>query len=107
MSKISYQKIYEIVKLIPFGKVATYGQVAKLAGIPGQARQVGYALNRLDNNSVPWHRVINAKGEISTRSDSNFETLQHDLLVHEGIRFNGNGKISLNQFRWHPEIPPD
>ena len=102
MSKISYRKIYAIVKQIPCGKVATYGQVAKLAGIPGQARQVGYALNRLNDHSIPWHRVINARGEISSRSDSDYETLQQDLLAHEGIQFSVEGKISFNRYRWKP-----
>ena len=102
MRKCSYKKIYEIVSRIPPGKVATYGQVAKLAGIPGQARQVGYALSALNDSSVPWHRVINAKGEISLRSDSVYETLQRDLLEDENIQFTAEGKISLEAYRWEP-----
>lgn len=88
---------------IPYGHVATYGQIAKLAGIPGQARQVGYALSASRDNHIPWHRVINAKGEISPRSDSAFERLQRDLLEHEGVKFNNQGKTSLHLYSWNPD----
>ena len=97
-----YQKIYKVVQKIPSGRVATYGQVAKLAGIPGQARQVGYALSSVNDNAVPWHRVVNASGEISSRSDSAYETLQRDLLEHEGIEFSEQGKVSFDLYRWEP-----
>ena len=65
----TYDQIYAIVRQIPEGQVATYGQVAELAGLGGKARLVGYALYRVDMRSsdIPWHRVINAKGEISHR----------------------------------------
>ena len=69
MGSISYQRIYAVVRQIPEGRVATYGQVASLAGLAGQARQVGYALHALpDGTAVPWHRVVNASGGISLRS---------------------------------------
>jgi methylated-DNA-protein-cysteine methyltransferase related protein len=97
---VTYKKIYSIVLQIPYGRVATYGQIAKLAGIPGQARQVGYALSAVTDNHIPWHRVINAKGEVSPRSDSAFAILQHELLEHEGVKFNSQGKISLHLYRW-------
>jgi len=98
----TYKTIYKIVMQIPRGSVATYGQVAKLAGISGQARQVGYALNAITDNHIPWHRVINAKGEISPRSDSAFARLQRELLEHEGIKFSSQGKISLQLYGWKP-----
>ena len=65
----TYDQIYAVVRQIPEGQVATYGQVAELAGLGGKARLVGYALYRVDMRSsdIPWHRVINAKGEISHR----------------------------------------
>jgi methylated-DNA-protein-cysteine methyltransferase-like protein len=98
-----YEKIYSVVEQIPFGRVATYGQVARLSGIPGQARLVGYALNKLsDDRSVPWHRVINRLGKISLRRSS-FEDggLQKKILRSEGIRFNDQGFIDLKLYRWH------
>ena len=101
-NKTSYENIYKFIKQIPLGHIATYGQVAKLAGIPRQARQVGYALSALRNIEVPWHRVVNAKGEISQRSNSDYEKLQRTLLEEEGIVFNSDGKISLTSYRWIP-----
>lgn len=103
MSSLStYEMIYAIVKRIPRGRVATYGQIAKLANLGGHARQVGYALNALPTNMrVPWHRVINAKGEISTRKDPVCERRQRRLLEHEGIVFDERSRIAT-QFGWRP-----
>ena len=100
-----YPKIYEVVKLIPYGKVATYGQVADLAGLMGKPRVVGYALYRVTSTTdIPWHRVINAKGEVSRSSlrDGN-DDLQQLLLQEEGITFT-KGKIDLRQYRWQPDF---
>jgi len=100
-----YPQIYEVVKLIPYGKVATYGQVADLAGLMGKPRVVGYALYRVTTNSeIPWHRVINAKGEVSRSSlrDGN-DDLQQRLLQAEGIIFT-KGKLDLNRYRWKPDF---
>jgi len=97
-------RIYSVVSLIPTGYVTTYGQVAVLAGIPGQARQVGYALAALSgDHDVPWHRVINAKGEISLRTHGDDGNRQHALLEEEGLRFDSNGRIALSRFGWRPE----
>ena len=99
----TYSRIYRIVKQIPKGKVATYGQIAALAGIPGGARQVGYALHNLkDNNDVPWYRVINSKGQISQLPDPMSINLQNQLLLSEGIEFNDKGVITLSKFQWYP-----
>jgi methylated-DNA-protein-cysteine methyltransferase-like protein len=103
-SNNSYDRIYAIVRQIPTGKVATYGQVAELAGLAGKARLVGYALYQVDvqTTDVPWHRVINAKGEISyspLRRGGDY--FQRSLLEQEGIEFNSAGKINLHQYRWH------
>ncbi len=100
-----YPKIYDVVKLIPYGKVATYGQVAELAGLIGKPRVVGYALYRVTNqDEIPWHRVINAKGEVSRSSlrDGN-DDLQQFLLEEEGITFK-KGKLDLKYYRWKPEF---
>lgn len=102
MPSLNYQKIYNAVKRIPKGKVATYGQIAQLAGLPGHARQVGYALSHLDESDIPWHRVINAKGEISPRWHPDLENEQAQRLREEGINITPAGKISLNTYRWQP-----
>jgi alkylated DNA nucleotide flippase Atl1/ribonuclease BN (tRNA processing enzyme) len=97
-----YSRIYEIVNHIPQGKVATYGQIASLAGMPGHARQVGYALHALpDGSEVPWHRVINRKGQISLRSNLSATSLQRALLKSEGIMFDANEAIALEKYQWH------
>ncbi|HTX73133.1 MAG TPA: MGMT family protein [Rectinemataceae bacterium] len=99
----SYRSIYETVCRIPRGRVATYGQVARLAGIPGHARQVGYALHRLpDDSGLPWHRVINAAGRISLRSQDVGSARQRAMLEAEGVRFDREGRVSLRRFGWRP-----
>jgi methylated-DNA-protein-cysteine methyltransferase related protein len=103
---MSYQRIYRVVRRIPKGRVATYGQVASLAGLAGHARQVGYALHALAHGSVvPWHRVVNAAGRISTRATPGGELVQRILLEREGIRLDARGRVPLDQVRWHPRIP--
>jgi methylated-DNA-protein-cysteine methyltransferase-like protein len=104
----SYQKIYAIVQQIPYGQVATYGQVAELAGLPRRARLVGYALFRVaPEMDVPWHRVINAKGEISMspfREGNDY--LQRSLLEDEGVQFDQKGKVNLRRYLWQAEVAP-
>jgi methylated-DNA-protein-cysteine methyltransferase-like protein len=92
--------IYAAVRRIPRGRVATYGDVAAAAGLEGHARQVGYALHDLPSGSnVPWHRVINAKGEISVRSAGDSHELQRLLLEAEGVEFDLAGRVDLKRFR--------
>lgn len=99
--KVDYAAIYKIVRRIPRGRVATYGQIAELAGLEGHARQVGYALHSLPNGSdVPWHRVINSRGEISARSASDSHELQRLLLEAEGVEFDRAGRVALARFRF-------
>ncbi|MGH9364348.1 MAG: MGMT family protein [Thermoanaerobaculia bacterium] len=100
----SYERIYAVVSRIPRGRVATYGQVARLAGLTGQARLVGYALSALDDRSrIPWHRVVNARGQISARRDgSPAGTLQRLRLGRERVRFDVQSYIRLDLFRWRP-----
>lgn len=98
---VSYQRIYEVVRRIPRGRVATYGQVAALAGLPGHARQVGYALHALpDGTTVPWHRVVNASGGISARATPGAELVQQQLLADEGVELNARGRVVLQRVRW-------
>lgn len=100
-----YQRIYAVVQAIPMGRVATYGQVAAVAGLAGHARQVGYALHSLpEGTDVPWHRVINARGEVSPRSEEGWEHFQRHLLEEEGVCFNDNGRVDLSRFRWEPPL---
>lgn len=101
----NYNKIYAIVRQIPKGQLATYGQVADLANLFGRARLVGYALYRVDMRSsdIPWHRVINAKGEISYSTNRyGADHLQRTLLESEGIKFSSEGKINLRDYLWLP-----
>ncbi|MBN1426086.1 MGMT family protein [Candidatus Fermentibacteria bacterium] len=99
-----YDRIREVVRAIPPGRVATYGQIARLAGIGGHARQVGYALHSLPEGSdVPWHRVINARGEISLKGEPPWEHHQQHLLEEEGVRFDVRRRVSLRRFGWRPE----
>ena len=98
---MTYQRIYAVVRRIPRGRVATYGQVAELAGLPGHARQVGYALHALPAGSaVPWHRVINARGEVSRRSVPGPELSQRMRLEREGVGFDLRGRVDLRASGW-------
>jgi methylated-DNA-protein-cysteine methyltransferase related protein len=101
----SYQRIYAVVRRIPEGRVATYGQVASLAGLAGHARQVGYALHALpDGTAIPWHRVVNANGGISLRSMPGGELVQRGLLQREGIPLDPRGRVPLARVRWRPRL---
>ncbi len=98
MANSLYEKIYEVARRIPEGRVATYGQIARLAGIPKGARQVGYAMAALGRGTprpdVPWHRVVNAKGESSIGGE------QITRLEAEGVVFGENGRIDLKVYGW-------
>ena len=97
----SHTRIHAVVSRIPRGRVATYGQVAELAGLPGGARQVGYALHALEaQSSVPWQRVINAKGRVSPRSLPGFDAVQRGLLEREGVAFGADDRVDLQRYRW-------
>ena len=101
---MTFTPVSAVVKRIPQGRVATYGRVASLAGISGHARLIGYALSALPQEShVPWHRVINAKGRVSMRSEPGWDDTQRSLLEAEGVVFDADGKVSLSRFCWRPE----
>ena len=94
-------RVYAVVRQIPYGRVATYGQIADMAGLGGQAREVGYMLFDVPADSgIPWHRVINARGEISARSIPGGEDKQRLRLEEEGEKFDEHGRISLQLFGW-------
>lgn len=98
-----WQSYYRVVERIPSGRVATYGQVAALAGFPGNAREVGYALAALpEATALPWQRVINARGEVSLRREPGRDGFQRHLLEEEGISFGPAGRVDLARFAWEP-----
>ena len=96
-------RIYDVVRRVPSGRVATYGQIALIAGLPGHARQVGYAMAAVTRSStVPWQRVLNAQGRISMRSEGPAGSIiQQQLLEREGVVFAG-GRVDLTRFGWKP-----
>jgi len=90
-----------MVRSIPRGRVATYGQIARLINRPRAARQVGYALAALtEGHDVPWHRVVNVRGEISARTKAGYDDYQRILLEDEGVEFDQHGKIFMAQYHW-------
>lgn len=94
-----FEKIYEVVKSIPEGKVATYGQVAMLAGNPRWARVVGYALHsNPEPGVIPCHRVVNRDGKVSPAFAFGGENIQRELLIKEGIVFENDGTIDLFKY---------
>jgi methylated-DNA-protein-cysteine methyltransferase-like protein len=102
----TYARIYAVVRRVPRGRVATYGQVARLAGLPNGARQAGYALHALPAHSaVPWHRVVSAAGRITLRDVAGAVT-QRLLLEREGVRFDAGGRVELMRFRWKARARP-
>jgi methylated-DNA-protein-cysteine methyltransferase-like protein len=106
--KPQYIQIWKTVQLIPQGKVACYGQIADLAGLPGRARLVGKALGKVPNSgwqnkSVPWYRVINSQGKISFPAGSIFFEKQKNLLQEEQIVVIG-AKVKLRDFQWQPDL---
>ncbi len=100
---MTHERMYAVVRRTPRGRVATYGQVAELAGLAGHARLVGYALSALpDESIVPWHRVINTRGEISQRREPGGGLLQRRALEAEGVLFSARNRIRLDRYRWRP-----
>src|ERR1035437_7787728 len=97
------ERVYEIVRQIPPGRVMTYGQLAILLGEGYTARTIGYVMQRADTERVPWQRVINSQGGCSTGKMTIPVNLQQELLAAEGIEFNGRGKCDLSKYHWHPD----
>ncbi|WP_042354333.1 MGMT family protein [Bacillus rubiinfantis] len=97
------EKVIEIIRQIPAGKVMTYGQIAALAGSPRAARQVVRILHSMSRkHRLPWHRVVNAKGEIAIQDDESFHE-QLLALEAEGVHVGLHTRIDLDKFQWHGE----
>lgn len=106
--KPQYAQIWQTVQLIPIGKVACYGQIADLAGLPGRARLVGKALGKVpafgwQKKPVPWYRVINSQGKISFPLGSEYFEKQKQLLQDEQVVIIGT-KVKLRDFQWQPDL---
>lgn len=102
----SFDRIYAVVRQIPYGKVATYGQIAMLAGNPRWSRVVGYALHvNPDPAHIPCFRVVNRFGEVSSAFAFGGENEQITLLQREGVRFLPDGRVDLAHFAWSGEMP--
>lgn len=103
MGSAFYAAVYDLVAQIPEGRVMSYGQIAGLLGKPRAARQVGYALAATPADlALPWHRVINSKGEVSRRADGDRADYQRLLLEAEGVVFTAKGRVAIADYRWWP-----
>jgi methylated-DNA-protein-cysteine methyltransferase related protein len=102
-SQEAVHAICEVIRRIPPGWVATYGQVASLAGLPRRARLVGSILQDIGRSTdLPWHRVVNASGAVSvSQSRNGGDAVQRQRLEEEGVVFDANDRFELERFRWH------
>jgi len=96
------QRVYQLVKRIPKGRVMTYGQIAEILGEGYTARTVGYVMHGADAEKVPWQRVINALGKCSTGKMTLPVNLQQSILESEGVKFDKNGRCDLSVVLWMP-----
>ena len=96
-------RVYDLVKQIPPGRVMTYGQIAEILGEGYTARTVGYVMHGADAENVPWQRVINSKGMCSTGRLTLPENIQQKILESEGVEFNAKGRCDLHKVIWYPK----
>lgn len=99
MDQEIFTRVYAVLARVPAGKVVTYGQIARHLGLVNGARMVGWALRQCPEG-LPWHRVLNAKGEVSPRGGTLGEPIQRDLLEEEGVEFGLDGHVDLKRFGW-------
>lgn len=104
MSRQVFDSFYAIIKHIPAGKVATYGQIARLAGMPRCARTVGYAMAGCTDPTIPCHRVVDRFGGTKAVFDTFAPGTQRALLEAEGVAFRLNGTVDLDQCQWQPYL---
>ena len=98
-----FDKVYKVVSQIPYGKVTTYGEIAKVCGIKSSARTVGWALNGAKNTNLPCHRVVNRYGELTGKLNFGDPNLMEDLLRTESIEFLDNGRVNMTKHLWIPK----
>lgn len=103
MSHAIFEAFYGIVRQIPVGKVATYGQIAKLAGMPRNARIVGYAMAGCRDSRIPCHRVVDSFGQTKAAFDTYSSGTQRALLEAEGVLFRLDGTVDMSLCQWNPE----
>ena len=103
-AQVNFQRIWQTVALIPAGKVASYGQIADLAGLPGRARLVGKALGQVpDDMQLPWYRVLRSNGQLAFPNGSEQAKQQTGLLQEDNIVV-FNNRVKLNEFKWQPDL---
>ncbi len=98
-----FDRVYDIVRKIPYGKVTTYGDIAEACGIRSAARTVGWALNSAKDSGLPCHRVVNRFGALTGKIHFGDPTLMEDLLRSEGVEFDENGYVSMDKYLWIPQ----
>src|SRR5689334_2000627 len=97
------ERVYDLVRQIPSGRVMTYGQIAEILGEGYTPRTVGYVMHGADSENVPWQRVINSQGACSTGKMTMPVNLQQNMLESEGVKFSDKGKCDLKRYLWYPE----
>ncbi len=98
-----FDKVYSVVEKIPYGKVTTYGAIAEVCGIKSSARTVGWALNSAAGSNLPCHRVVNRFGALTGKMHFGNGTIMEELLLSEGIEFDGDGCVILEKYFWRPD----
>lgn len=99
------ERIWHTITLIPQGKVASYGKIADLAGVPGRARYVGYCLrNTPEGLILPWYRVVKSNGQLAFSSGSEMAKKQTSLLCDEGVTMTSSGRVNMNDNAWNPDL---
>lgn len=98
-----FDKVFEVVAKIPYGKVTTYGAIAEKCGVRSAARTVGWALNSAKNSNLPCHRVVNRFGALTGRVHFGDPDLMRELLENEGVEFDEDGNVVMEKYFWQPE----
>jgi methylated-DNA-protein-cysteine methyltransferase-like protein len=98
-----FERVYQVVAKIPYGRVTTYGAIAEACGIKSSARTVGWALNSAKGSNLPCHRVVNRMGALSGKMHFGSSNLMYELLVSEGVEFDKKERVLLDKYFWEPK----